>query len=226
MSTRQIHLSVPALLLFMCCFGGGCQQMRQLGGFSERLVDVITGKTPKAAALKMEDPYFPDERRQGINQLVDRSFGKGPIYTARYRQIAQYDPDYLVRATALRALNRARDQGATPLFIRALDDPNDAVRLEGAKALVNLPDEHAQQSLLRLVNNPNENRDVRIAAADALRHYKSLDVARTLIGQLSSREFGLAWQSRRSLRNLTGKDLHYDESAWLGYVTGPEKPFG
>ena len=76
------------------------------------------------------------------------------------------------------------------------------------------------------MNNPNENRDVRIAAADALRHYRSLDVARALIAQLSSREFGLAWQSRRSLKNLTGKDLHYDESAWLDYVRGPDKPFG
>lgn len=199
--------------------------MRQLGGFSERLVDAMTGKTPKAAAIRMEDPDFPDERRQGINELVDRGFGRQQPYTTRYRQIAQNDPDYLVRATALRALNRARDAEATPLFITALDDPNDTVKLEGAKALVNLPNQNALQPLLRIVNNPNENRDVRIAAADALKHYKSLDVARTLIGQLSSREFGLAWQSRRSLRNLTGKDLRYDESAWLEFVTGP-KPFG
>jgi len=214
------------LLVLMCCFGGGCQQVREMGGFGERLVDLVTGKTPRAAAVKMEDPYFPDERRQGINELVDRNWGKVPPYTTRYTQIAQSDPDYLVRATALRALNRARDGDARPLFVKALDDQNDAVRLEGAKALVNMPDERALPALLRIVNNPNENRDVRIAAADALKHYRSLDVARTLIAQLSSREFGLAWQSRRSLRNLTGKDLRYDETAWLGFVTGPDKPFG
>jgi len=225
MQLRSFPLLTLALIV-MCAVSTGCQQMHELGGFSERLVDIVTGKTPKASALKMEDPDFPDERRQGINELVDRDFGKGHLYTTRYRQIAQYDPDYLVRATALRALNRARDAEATPLFIRALDDANDAVKLEGAKALVNLPDQRAQQPLLRILNNPNENRDVRIAAADALKHYRSLDVARTLISQLTSREFGLAWQSRRSLRNLTGKDLRYDESAWLGFVTGPEKPFG
>ena len=25
---------------------------------------------------------------------------------------------------------------------------------------------------------------------------------------------------------ITGKDLDYDESAWLDYLTGPQKPFG
>ena len=25
---------------------------------------------------------------------------------------------------------------------------------------------------------------------------------------------------------ITGRDLHYDEGAWLNYLTGPEKPFG
>lgn len=214
------------MLLVTCASSAGCQQLREMGGFPERLVDVVTGQTPRAAAVKMEDANYPDYRRQGINELADRSWGRKPPYTTRYEQIAQYDQDYLVRATAIRALNRSRDASATGLFVKALDDPEEAVRLEAAKALVNMPDDRATAPLLKIVNNPNENRDVRIAAADALRHYRSLDVARALIAQLSSREFGLAWQSRRSLKNLTGKDLHYDESAWLDYVRGPDKPFG
>ena len=35
-----------------------------------------------------------------------------------------------------------------------------------------------------------------------------------------------AWKARRSLRAITGKDLRYDEAAWLGFITGPDKPFG
>src|SRR4029078_1993971 len=97
MSRRRTPL-LPFVLLFLTCgLGGGCQQIREMGGFGERVVDAITGKTPRAAAVKMEDQQFPDELRQGINELVDRNWGKAPPYTTRYAQIAQSDADYLVR---------------------------------------------------------------------------------------------------------------------------------
>jgi hypothetical protein len=81
-------------------------------------------------------------------------------------------------------------------------------------------------ALVRVVSNPEEDKDVRIAAAGALRHYKSLEVARALIPRLGEGDFGIAWKARRSLRAITGKDLRYDEAAWLAYITGPDKPFG
>jgi hypothetical protein len=218
---RPLHL---ALSILLCCVG--CQEVRETGGFGERVVDLLSGQTPRKAAVRMEDQDFADERRQGINQLVDRSWGKKPPYTDRYQQIAQSDRDYLVRATAVRALNRARLKDASPLFIRALDDPSATVRLEGAKALINMPDDKAVPALVRVVTSANEDRDVRIAAAEALKHHRSLEVARALIAQLRGREFGVAWQSRSSLRQLTGVDHHYDEGAWLEYITGPDKPFG
>ena len=68
--------------------------------------------------------------------------------------------------------------------------------------------------------------DAVFAAADALRHYKNIEVARTLVLMLSDRDFGIAWTAHQSLLTLTGKDLRYDEVAWLAYLTGPEKPFG
>ena len=79
--------------------------------------------------------------------------------------------------------------------------------------------------LIARFKTPTEDRDVRIAAADALRHYYRLDVARELVGALGAREFALAWQSRRSLRTLTGKDHRYDQGAWLGYLTNPDRPW-
>jgi HEAT repeat protein len=168
----------------------------------------------------------PDKRFKGINELAAHKVGQHPPYTTDYSQIAKTDPDYLVRATAIRALNRARLKEATPLFITALADDNAKVRLEGAKALVNLPDDNAVAPLVALLNKPDEDKDVRIAAATALKHYKRLDVARALAANLSEREFGVAWQSRRSLRSLTGKDFAFSEPAWLDYFVGPTKPFG
>lgn len=190
------------------------------------LGELMTGDTAEANALKMENLNNPDDRRAGMVFLVDHPYGTKPPYTTRYQQIAKGDSDPIVRATAIRSLNRARDKSATPVFIKALVDPSALVRLEAAKALYRLPDENAVEQLRIMVTTSEETKDVRIAAAEALQHYKRLDVARTLISQLNQRDFGIAWQCRRTLKRLTGKDLDYDEAAWLNYLTGPGKPLG
>src|SRR2546423_106987 len=82
-----------------------------------------------------------------------------------------FDGDFLVRAVAIRALNRSRDRSATPIFMKALNDKNDVVRWEAAKALANVPDPESPEALARILTNAADNKDVRIAAADALRHY-------------------------------------------------------
>jgi len=205
----------------------GCQQMERTGSAVGNFWNNLTGKTPLNAVKRMEDPYFADERRAGLNELSAKPFGRGEPYTARYQQIALTDKDFMVRVASIRALNRSRDASATSVFVRALDDENALVRTEAVKALSNLPDEAAIPKLIRMVNTVDEDRDVRIAAAGALKHYKRLDVARALISTLQGRDFGVAWQSRNSLVEITSKsDLRYDETEWLQYVTGPEKPFG
>jgi HEAT repeat protein len=107
-----------------------------------------------------------------------------------------------------------------------LSDPNDRVRLEAAKALANLPTPAAAEPLIKMVTNPEEDRDIRIAAAAALNHYKKIEVARALASRLQERDFSVAWQARESLRKLTKKDFRYNEARWLEYLSGPEKPFG
>jgi hypothetical protein len=204
-------------------FGGLWYPFQLLG---QTLAFTFQDDRPGRAARLMENAGSADARRRGINDLVRWDFAQDGPYIRRYRQIAQDDPDPLVRATALRALNRSRDAAARPLFVTALRDPSVEVRLEAAKGLVNLPDPNAAAPLIRVVSNPEEDRDVRIAAAEALRYYKSVEVARALIPRLSEREFGVAWQARRSLRRITGRDHHYDEAAWLAFITGPDKPFG
>jgi HEAT repeat protein len=202
---------ITGWLIVAATTAGGCSAWRR--------------PSPAKSARRMESPA-PDLRVRGINGLADRDFGRRPPYTNRYQQIATTDRDYLVRATAIRALNRARLNQATPIFIAALSDESVKIRLEGAKALVNVPDERAIAPLLAIVNKSDEDKDVRIAAADALRHYKRLDVGRALAATLGEREFGVAWQSLRTLKRLTGADYAYSEPAWLEFFVGPQKPFG
>ena len=215
-----------AVVFFLPAFPG-CAQIDAVGTATRKTFEAF-GSGPSALELAqgMENERFPDVRRRSINGLVERDFGKRDPYTKRYAEIAQLDPDFLVRATAIRALSRARHRPATPTFIKALADAHPMVRLEAAKALANLPDPGASAPLVAAVNNGQEDRDVRIAAADALRHYRRPEVARSLAGQVGASDFGVAWQSRRSLAALTGRDMRYDQAAWLAYVNGPTKPLG
>ncbi|HEV2296710.1 MAG TPA: HEAT repeat domain-containing protein [Tepidisphaeraceae bacterium] len=210
-----------------CLFSTGCAPIERAGTLTRQTIEMFVGDTALKAVQMMENERFPDQRRKGINKLVERDYGKRDPYTQRYAQIARNDEDFLVRATAIRALNRARHRPATPVFIEALSDDHPMVRLEAAKALANVPDPNAAAPLVGAVNNSAEDRDVRIAAADALRHYKQLDVARALALQLGEKgDFSVAWQARRSLRKLTGRDMRYDQSAWLGYLSATDQPFG
>jgi hypothetical protein len=143
---------------------------------------------PARALQLMRDPTSADARRTGIAALATRwSFGKLPPYPGYYQKIAREDPDYTVRAMAIRALNLCRDQSATRIFISGLKDESELVRLESAKALANVPDPDAVNPLMqtlagaRLGLGPGgqpsvvaETMDVRIAAADALRRYRDL----------------------------------------------------
>lgn len=191
-----------------------------------QLIEFASGDNASKAVRLMQNERSADARRRGINALLRWDFAQQDPYVRRYRQIARDDPDPIVRATAIRALNRSRDSDARPVFVAALNDASERVRLEATKALVNLPDPGAAEPLIRLVGSPDEDRDVRIAAAEALNHYRKIEVARALTSRLNERDFSVAWQARRSLRRLTGRDFRFDEAAWLEYISGPDKPFG
>lgn len=208
-----------ALSLLLVVSSSGCTMIRKTSDF-------FAGKTPGYYARQMEDSNFPDRRWKGMEKLVENDFARKPPYTTRYRQIAQSDPDPLVRAVAIRSLNRSRDAGASSIYIKALSDESELVRLEAAKALNNMPNPAAAAPLLALLDKPDESREVRLAAAEALRHYKQLDVARALVARLNERDFGVAFQARESLRRMMLNDMGYNETAWLQYFTGPAKPFG
>ena len=207
--------------------------------FPKQVYNFYTGNTPGKYARMMEDDQSPDLRRTGILRLVtDYDFARADPYTKRYWQIAQGDPDYLVRVAAIRALDRARMSTVTPIAIRALDDPNPQLRLEAAKALANVPDEKAIPVLTRHMQpiiemrgeagrpeNVQEARDVRVACADALRNYPNRDVAKSLVDVLGDREFETSWQARKSLVLMTGHDFKYDQNKWRDYFSSAQTPF-
>jgi hypothetical protein len=191
-----------------------------------RIYNYMTGDTPFAAAKNMLEPRYPDLRRQAIMYLSKHEYGRQDPYLKYYAEMARSDPDWTVRAMAIRALNRARDKSVTTIYLNALDDKNELVRLEGAKALANIPEPLAVQALIKHLDSPEETNNVRVACADALRCYRRQEVAQVLVRNLRDPQFAVAWTSRRSLKLMTGKDYRYDQSAWLTYLSETNKPFG
>jgi hypothetical protein len=208
--------------------------------FPKQAVMYYLGETPGKYARMMEDDQSADARRTGVLKLVTQyPFARRAPYAERYWQIAQGDPNPLARAAAVRALNRSRDARVTPVAIRQLDDVNPLIRLEAAKALANVPDEKAVAALVRHMGATielrgdggrpelqSENRDVRVACADALRNFPTKDVARALTEALREKEFEVSWQARKSLILMTGRDFRYDVAKWQEYLASAEKPFG
>src|SRR3954466_758901 len=83
---------------------GGCESVWSgTKNITRPFVEMASGKTAVNAALKMEDRTSADNRRYGINYLASHEYGLNETYLRRYRQIAQSDPDFSVRAAAIRA---------------------------------------------------------------------------------------------------------------------------
>lgn len=207
-----LHRLTIAVLLVGCVWacGSGCRNRRTLA----------------QDARGLEDPIFPDERRAAIASLQRRPEGRREPYTERFRQMARVDTHHSVRAQAVRALNQARDEAARPVFLAAASDPAPRVQLEAVKALRHAPDDRAVTRLIELASSEDQDRDVRMWAARALSRYPRLDVARVLVTLLQGRDFAVSYEARGSLRRMTGgKDFHYDQALWLGYLTTAQAPF-
>lgn len=191
-----------------------------------RIYNYITGTTPFNAAKDLLDPTHADRRRQAIVYLSKREFGRQDPYVTYYAEMVRSDRDYTVRAMAIRALNRVRAQKYSPLYLQFLEDRHELVRLEAAKALANVPDARAIQALMNHLEPAREESiDVRVACVDALRNYRTSEVAQALVRALGDRQLGVCFQARRSLKVMTGKDYRYDQAAWLNYLTSNSKPF-
>jgi len=183
----------------------------------DSLFDWMGHATPGVAARRMLDPNSADNRREGTLRMTDFAYARTGA-TVKFYSRAADDRDYTVRAAALRALNRCRAAGYTPLFLKYLDDDEPLVRLQAADALGNIPDPAAIHALIDHMRG-DVSGDVKIACAEALRNFKNPEVANTLVDFLDDKNFAVAWQARQSLALIAGQDFRYDKRAWLNYFS-------
>ena len=100
-------------------------------GYALDAIGLSNDRPPSYYAERLVAQGTPaDVRAEAINGLVRNDFAKREPYTDAYAVFAADAPDPLVRATAIRALNRSGDRGRTGLLVAALDDADARVRIE------------------------------------------------------------------------------------------------
>ncbi len=174
------------------------------------------------AQTLVDETATADARRNAINGLVRRPAGQSDTYVAAYAAIAAdtSGEDALVRAVAVRALNRS-EADRSELYISLLTDRDERVRLEAAKALSKVPADDAVAPLLAMATDSTEDLDVRLAAVYALRHYAQPEVVERLVALLDAQPFAVAFQARTALVRMLGIDRGYDRDAWLSPQSTP-----
>ena len=202
-----IHTRAFALLtLLTATILAGCSGE----GFMARIFPPSSTKMVAMAT----DPDDPDRRRQGIVMLSERSYGLNEEFVDVYRDIMLTDADPTVRSVAARAVGRSANPKYLPDLVKAFGDANADVRRNVAVALDNVTGPEAVPALTDRATR-DESKDVRAAAALALRHYREIEVVRTLISALSDESFTVQYQARRARGQLTGRDLGYSPRPWI-----------
>ncbi|MCP4589716.1 MAG: HEAT repeat domain-containing protein [bacterium] len=191
-------------------------------------------------ALEAESP---DARREAVVHLSKTDQLSNEVVIRGLSTIAETDRSDAVRTSAVRALAKSgAPEAVGPLVKLAFraDEEVEARRpragavrwaaMEGLDPLLRadrLSEEQRQAcrtGALRLLRT-HRSRDVRLASAVLLAYFPDRDVLEGLIDALDQRDFGVVYQSERSLNHLTGHRFENDSAAWRRWLTSTDDPF-
>ncbi len=180
----------------------------------EQLFNAQSPDTRRIAIEKLSKTYWINEEknRELVAQMTSRSVEKSPI----------------VRAAAVRTLAKVNDPKYFDKIADAMKDDSSIVRFDAADSFELIIYPPAEDELQRLALD-DDNEDVRTAACQALKNYRSDDTYRTLLRCLGDESFTVREASHESLVAMTGVDNGYDPTKWvsdpkqLGKETLPAK---
>jgi len=185
----------------------------------------------------------PDERRRAVEALTDKPEATSDWAILAFDSIARTDVDPTVRVAALRGLRKSAGPRTVPTLVKLLkpgDPPPDVhiapavVRWEAALLLrdmarggqVDASQNNEVIDVLLVRADSDEDRNVRIAALEALGSFRDQRVLAGLILALKERDFAIQSAAETSLRDLTGQSHNYDSDEWAKWLAGTSDPFG
>lgn len=209
-------------IVVLVAFATGCSPTGDGAGRSG-FMKKLFGPSPKQLVVQMFESEDPDLRRDAIERLSKKDWGRRGAYLKAYA-IMTTDSAATVRSAAVRALGRAGDAEYAKEVIVALSDRQESVRTDAAVALDSIftPDAVGPLSLRA---NSDVSSDVRVASARALRHYRRKDVLETLLGCLGDPKLAVRCRAAESLTELTGENAGTDAGAWRRVINAKTDPF-
>jgi len=173
------------------------------------------------------DPELYEDRYEAAVSLAKEVLDGTPSYVARRDDIAKGlrgrldDRSALVRQVAIDGLVAVEGAGAAAAIADRLRDRDVWVRYTAVKALGRIQARDRAEGIAHALRR-DEGRDVRRAAAQALREARATEAARELFlalaGDDSPDRSGVRYHAYLALRALTGKDPGESPRAWRPIV--------
>jgi hypothetical protein len=158
----------------------------------------------------------PDTQRQAIAWMSRQKWGHEKPYMDAYR-LAESSPSPLVRGQAMLALGTSGQAAVAPDLQRGLTDSSSFVRLCAAMAASYVNNPILIPDLIKLLQS-HADAQGRIAAAEALKAYKSRLVIETLINALDDQNVAIVQAAWDDLTAQTGQKLPEHSGPWQQWL--------
>lgn len=217
--TRVLAIMIAAALV-----GGGCGGKKP--GLGARMKNALFPPPASTLVARVAGDHA-DERREALQALAaDKKARTVPSVVKIFCAVARNPKEEpLVRAAAVRGLGLMEGQGVLETLSQvAVDDSNHYVRADAAVALGCQGKTEGLGALVEALN-ADPSADVRLEAAEALRHFKDAAAAEALAAALADRDIAVARKAWESLRYMTGQDLPRRSQAWIEFLASAEDPF-
>lgn len=175
-----------------------------------------------------------DERRKAVDVLSRGRHAADDWVAQGFSTIARTDSDPMVRVSALRGLRASGGPAAVSTALKLLQrtpppdvvPPPAPVRWQAMQLLRDLchdqriGDSERDGVVATLIDRTDldADRNVRLAAIEALAVFRERRVLIALIDVLRERDFALQAAAEQSLAELTGQHFEYDADAWSAWL--------
>lgn len=207
---------VPWLCLAACSLVllAGCQTILGYRGWPYPEHDHTSFHTPK---MRIDTVNEFASRADGTDSKEQRE------YTDQLARQIQIEPDPLVRAAIVRATAEFHTPLAYQILEAGLRDNDPQVRIACCRALGARAEARSVQGLAGVLRD-DEEKDVRLAATEALGKIKDPGAMAAIAVALDDRDPALQFVGVQSMKSLTGKDYGGDVAAWRQVAAGKSPP--
>ena len=197
-------------------------------------------RTPQQYMIIAVSDADPDMRRAAVAKVAESKKHDQEWAIKGFVAIALLESDPQARCVAVRALGQTRDRRAVETCLKIINyrkhppaevrPPDDLCRWDATEALGELaggplPEDLRGEVLETLVDRlrSDAERQVRIAAAQGLRHFAEPAAVRGLVDGLRDEDFAVVYACEDSLAYLTGVTHGCDPSEWEQWLSKNEQ---